>query len=149
MVNNYFDVVWAWLFERQVLMAAVQRCSYVFDQKWIVNERTLWNMNEHWLNTTSSPNFLQNKVCIFISLEVFAWVMTACWVLSSRLTFFWRNINISVIFLSFFYFFRSRLHCTQGLQYSSLLDTLKMMLFTKYLKSENTCDTQNQQKKMQ
>ena len=62
----------------------------------------------------------------YISLEVLAWVMTACRVLSSRLTYFWRNMNIS----SIFYFSKST---SINTQYSSLLDTLKMMLFTKYL----------------
>ena len=55
-----------------------------------------------------------------------AWVMTACWVLRSRLTYFWRNKNIS----SILYFSKST---SINIQHSSLLDTLKMMLFTKYL----------------
>ena len=54
--------------------------------------------------------------------------MTACWVLCSRLTYFWRNTNIS----SFFYFSKST---SINTQYSSLYlwDTLQMMLFTEYL----------------
>ena len=66
------------------------------------------------------------KIGIFIPLEVLAWVMTACWVLLSRLAYFWRNMNIS----SIFYFSKST---SINTQYSSLWDTLKMMLFTKYL----------------
>ena len=45
------------------------------------------------------PNFFLKKVGIFIPLEVLAWsVKTACQVLRSRLTYFWRNMNISGIF---------------------------------------------------
>ena len=72
------------------------------------------------------PNFFQKKVRIFIPLEVLAWVMTACWVLRSRLIYFWRNLNIS----SIFYFSKST---SINTQYSSLWDTLEMMLFIKYL----------------
>ena len=75
------------------------------------------------------PNFFQKKVEIFIPLEVLAWIMTACWVLCSRLIYFWRNRNIS----SIFYFSKSTSINTLYTWYSSLLDTLKMMLFTKYL----------------
>ena len=49
-----------------------------------------------------------------------------CWVLHSRLTYFWRNVNIS----SIFFFSKST---SINTQYSCLWDTLKMMLFTKYL----------------
>ena len=65
---------------------------------------------------------------IFIPLEVLARVMTACQVLPSttRLTYFWRNMNIPCIF----YFSKST---SINTQYSSLWDTLEMMLFTKYL----------------
>ena len=66
------------------------------------------------------------KVGVFIPLEVLVWVMTACWVLRSRLTYFWRYMKIS----SIFYFSKST---SINTQYSSLWDTLKMMLFTKYL----------------
>ena len=66
------------------------------------------------------------KVGIFLLLEVLAWVMTACQVLRSRLTYFWRYMNIS----SIFYFSKST---SINTQYSSLWDTLQMMLFTKYL----------------
>ena len=72
------------------------------------------------------PNFFQKKVGIFIPLKVMAWVKTTCRVLRSRLTYFWRNINIS----SIFYFSKST---SINTQYSSLWGTLKMMLFTKYL----------------
>ena len=80
----------------------------------------------HWTSSTSSPNFFPKKVGIFIPLEVLAWVMTACRVLHSRLTYFWRYMTIS----SIFYFSKST---SINKQYSSLWDTLKMMLFTKYL----------------
>ena len=55
------------------------------------------------------------------------WVMDTCWVLCSRLTYFWRNMDIS----GFFYFSKST---SINTQYSSLWDTPKVMLFTKYLK---------------
>ena len=79
----------------------------------------------HWTNVTSSSNFFPKKVGIFIPLEVLAWVMTACRVLRSRLIYFLRNMNIS----SIFYFSKST---SKNTQYSSLWDTLEMMLFTKY-----------------
>ena len=69
---------------------------------------------------------MSKKVGIFIPLELLAWVMTACKVLRSRLTYFWRYMNIS----SIFYFSKST---SINTQYSSLWDTLMMMLFTKYL----------------
>ena len=72
------------------------------------------------------PQLFPKKVGIFIPLEVLAWVMTACRVLRFRLTFFWRYMNIS----SIFYFSKST---SINTEYSSLWDTLKMMLFTKYL----------------
>ena len=41
------------------------------------------------------PQLFPKKVGIFIPLlEVLAWVMTGCWVLRSRLTYFWRYMNI-------------------------------------------------------
>ena len=44
-------------------------------------------------------NIIPPKIVgIFIPLEVFAWVKTACPVIRSRLTYFWRNTNISSIF---------------------------------------------------
>ena len=52
--------------------------------------------------------------------------MTACWVRHSTLIYFWRNMSISGIF----YF--SKL-TSINTQYSSLWDTLEMMLITKYL----------------
>ena len=52
--------------------------------------------------------------------------MIVCQFWSSRLTFFWRNMSIS----SIFYFSKST---SINTQYSSLWDTLKMMLFIKYL----------------
>ena len=72
------------------------------------------------------PQLFPKKNGIFIPLEVMAWVMTTCWVLLSRLIYFWRNMNIS----SIFYFSKST---SKNTQYSSLWDTLRMMLFTKYL----------------
>ena len=72
------------------------------------------------------PNFFPQKVGIFIPLEVLAWVKTACRVLRSRLTYFWRNMNIS----SIFYFSKST---SINTQYSSLWGSLKIMLFTKWL----------------
>ena len=80
----------------------------------------------HWTSITSYSNIFQKKVGIFMPLEDLAWVMTACWVLRSRLTYFWRNMNIS----SIFYFSKST---SINTQYNSLWDTLKMMLFTRYL----------------
>ena len=72
------------------------------------------------------PQLFPKKVQIFIPLEVLAWVINACWVLRSKLTYIWRNMNIS----SFFYFLKST---SINTQYSGLWDTLEMMLFTKYL----------------
>ena len=66
------------------------------------------------------------KVGVFIPKEVLAWIMTAWWLLLSRRTYFWRNVNIS----SIFYFSKST---SINTQYSSLWDILKMMQFTKYL----------------
>ena len=93
---------------------------------WMID--SLW----HWICLKGAldkfniiPTF-SRKVGIFIPLEVLAWVMTACRVLRSRLTYFWRYMNIS----SIFYFSKST---SINTQYSSLWDTLKMMLFTKYL----------------
>ena len=71
------------------------------------------------------PNFFPKKVGIFIPLEVLVWVKTACWVLCSTLTYFWRNMNIS----SISYFSKST---SINTHYSSLWGTLKMMLITKY-----------------
>ena len=51
-----------------------------------------YNLKGHWTSIISSQLFTK-KVGIFIPLEVLAWVMTACWVLRSRLTYFWRNMN--------------------------------------------------------
>ena len=72
------------------------------------------------------PQHFPKRVGIFIPLEVLAWVMTACRVLHSRLTYFWKYMNIS----SIFYFSKST---SINTQYSSLWDILKMMLFTEYL----------------
>ena len=81
----------------------------------------------HWTSITSSPNFFpKKKVGICVPLEVLAWIMAAYWGLRSRLTYFWKNMNISGIL----YFSKST---SINTQYSSLWDTLKMMLFTKYL----------------
>ena len=78
------------------------------------------------LTSVTLSQLFPKKVEIFITLEVLVWVMTACWVLHSRLIYFWRNMNIS----SIFYFSKST---SINTQYSSLWDTLEMMLFTKYL----------------
>ena len=67
------------------------------------------------------PQLFPTKVGIFIPLVVLAWVMTACRVLRSRLTDFWRYMNIS----SIFYFSKST---SINTQYSSLWDTLKTKL---------------------
>ena len=86
----------------------------------------LWNhLNKLFMfkGALDKYNIIPQLFCT--PLEVFAWVMTACWVLRSRLTFFWRNINIS----SIFYFAKLT---SINTQYSGLWDTLKMMLFTKY-----------------
>ena len=72
------------------------------------------------------PQLFQKKLEIFIPLEVLAWVMTTCWVLGSRLIYLWRNMHIS----SIFYFSKST---SINTQHSSLWNTLKIMLFTKYL----------------
>ena len=72
------------------------------------------------------PQLFPKKAGIFIPLEVLTWVMTAYWVLHSRLIYFLRNMNIS----SIFYFPKST---SINTQYSSLWDTLKMLLLTKYL----------------
>ena len=71
------------------------------------------------------PQLFPKKVGIFTPLEVMAWVKTACRVLLSRLIYFW-NLNM----FSIFYFSKST---SINAQHSSLWDTLKMMLFTKYL----------------
>ena len=80
----------------------------------------------NWASITSSPDFFLKKVGVFVPLEVLACVMTACWVLHSGLTYFWRNMNIS----SIFYLSKST---SINTQHCSLWVTLKMMLFTKYL----------------
>ena len=72
------------------------------------------------------PQLFPKKVGIFVPLEALAWVMTAYRVSCSRLTYFWRHMNISTIF----YFSKST---SINTQYSSLLNTLEMMPFTKYL----------------
>ena len=72
------------------------------------------------------PQLFPKKLGFFLPLEVLACVMTACQVLRSRLTHFWRYMNISSIFS----FSKST---SINTQYSSLRDTLQMMLFTKYL----------------
>ena len=62
----------------------------------------------------------------FYTIKSVGRVMSACWVLHSKLTYVWRNMNIS----SIFYFSKSTLI---NKQYSSIWDTLKMIQFTKYL----------------
>ena len=96
------------------------------------------NLKGHWVSLRSSPTF-SKKVVIFIPLAVLAWIMTACWVLRSRLTYFWRNMSIS----SIFYFSKS---ASINSQYRILWDTLKMVLFTKYLIYEMKTHWQNQLK---
>ena len=94
--------------------------------RWCDQAKSVWSrLKGHWTSSTSSPTFFQKKVGIFIPLKVMAWVKTACRVLRSRLTYFWRNMNIS----SSFYFSKST---SINTQYSSLWGTLKMMMFTKY-----------------
>ena len=44
------------------------------------------------------PLTLSRKVEIVMQSEVLALVMTACWLLFSSSTYFWRNVNISSIF---------------------------------------------------
>ena len=46
------------------------------------------SLKGHWTSITSFPNFFPKKVGIVIPLEVLAWVMTAGWVLLSRLIYF-------------------------------------------------------------
>ena len=65
-----------------------------------------------------SPPPKKRKSWVFdTKLELLSWVMNACWVLSSRLTYFWRNMNIP----SIFYFSKS---ISRNTQYSSLYGTL-------------------------
>ena len=83
-------------------------------------------LKEHWTSITSSPTFSPKSwdFCTIRSVGI-----DNDYILSftfySRLTYFWRNMNIS----SIFYFSKST---SINTQYSSLWDTLKMMLFTKY-----------------
>ena len=72
------------------------------------------------------PQLFPKKVGILIPSEVLACTMIARRVLQSTLIYFGRNVNIS----SIFYFSKST---SINTQHSSLLDTQKMMLFTKYL----------------
>ena len=83
------------------------------------------------------PQLFPKKVGIFVLLEVLTWVMTVYWVLHSTVSYFWRNMNIS----SIFYFSKST---SINTHYSSLWDTLKMMLFTKYLIKWKHVHWQNQ-----
>ena len=72
------------------------------------------SLKRHWTHITSSPTFFPKRWDFYtISSVGMAWVMTACWVLRSRLIYFWRNINI----YSIFYF--SKL-TSINTQYSSL-----------------------------
>ena len=90
----------------------------------------------HWTSITSSPNFFP-KMLGFLSIGMGMTTrrdmrsrVTYFWRnmnISSRVTYFWRNMNIS----SIFYFSMSTSINTQ--LYSSLWGTLKLMLFTKYL----------------
>ena len=92
---------------------------------WVLLNLVVDLLKAHWTTITSSPNFFQKSWDFYI-FRSFLMVMTACWVLHSRLIYFWRNVDIS----SIFYFSKST---SINTQYSSLWDTLKMMLFTKYL----------------
>ena len=101
------------------------KCFVHFDQ-YLRNCVAYWNFKGAMDKFNIIPELFPKKVGIFVPLEVLAWVMTACQVLHSRLTYFWRNMNISSIF--------SISNSTSiNTQYSSLWDTLKMMLFPKYL----------------
>ena len=124
--------------QSQIIIKCTIKYIHLFMYKW--NERG--HIKGHWTSEIPTPTFYPPPqiVGIFIPLEVLAWAMTACWVLHSRLIYFWRNINISCIF----YFLKSTSIKTQysslwekstsiNTQYSSLWDTLEMMLFTKYL----------------
>ena len=75
---------WKW---RQVFQGA---CKSAILIKITIHSRGIGQVQHH-------PQLFP-KSLIFIPLEVLAWVMIACWVLHSRLTYFWRNMNISSIF---------------------------------------------------
>ena len=60
-------------------------------------------LNLFWYNIKGSldkynitPIFFPKK--LGLPFEVLAWALTACQVLRCRLTYFWRNMNISMIF---------------------------------------------------
>ena len=69
------------------------------------------------------PKLFLTKVVTFLSFDLLAWVMIACWGLHSRLTYCWKNMNSSNIF----YFSKSTLINTL---YISLRDTLGVMFRT-------------------
>ena len=135
-----WNLFWSFFF---FLVLILLKKAQMFYQKWI-NEnltnstKTVWLMISvydyytHYYLKGALDKFniilqlFPKKVGIFIPLEVLAWVMTTFWVLCSRLTYFWRYMNIS----SIFYFSKSTSINTQC---SSLWNTLKMKLFTKYL----------------
>ena len=88
-----FKQIWAWHRSRP---------SYLKEKMESYEKKvTFLYLKGHWTSITSSPNFFKKKKKkngIFIPSEVLAWVMTACWVLHPRLTYFWRDMNISSIF---------------------------------------------------
>ena len=64
-----------------------------------------WTENIENLKSTGAldkyniiPNFFTKKLRFFIPLEMLAYVLSPCWVLSSWLTWSWRNLNLSSIF---------------------------------------------------
>ena len=83
----------------------------------------------HWTSITSSPTFFLKSWDFYTISSVGMgkdWMLSFTFYKKCRLIYFWRNMNIS----SMFYFSKST---SINTQYSSLWDTLKKMLFTKYL----------------
>ena len=110
-----------WLLETQNISKQMQTNSLV------VNLGSFFNCNKGVLDKyTIIPQLFPKISWDFYTIRSVSIVVTACWVLHSKLTYFWRNMNIS----SIFYFSKS---ASINTQYSSLWDTLKVMLFTKYL----------------
>ena len=115
----------------------IHQCMWI---QWSILQNTTYIHIHTYIHTTYyvqnewSHSLLLNsvqarqKVGICIPSKVLAWAMTACRVLCSRLIYFWRNMNIPSIF-----YFSTLSSTSINTQYSSLWDTLKMMLFTKYL----------------
>ena len=69
---------------------------------WIKDKDKNCQLKRYWTRMTSSPNFKKKKASRkssdFIPLEVLAWVLTAYQVLCSRVSYCWRNVNITSIF---------------------------------------------------